>query len=163
MLSLDSKFSIQIFCNKLTTGRKLLLKLSQHSCPCKEFKNSKMVFFILQRSLIIFVHSWVLKKETLLIGLVGDLIILCKRQGGWWKEINTHVVPGGWLMRLLPYEVAALKMLILILIKQSKIETHALFCPKIFGNSFYWNLKLYSSNEESFSYAELFYLWTNWF
>lgn len=59
-------------------------------------------------------------------------------------------------MRLLPYEAVALKLLILILTKQSRFEAHALtFCPRIFEYSFSWNQKLYSSNEVSFPYAEL--------
>lgn len=43
-------------------------------------------------------------------------------------------------MRLLPYEAVALKLLILILTKQSRFEAHALtFCPRIFEYSFSWN------------------------
>lgn len=59
-------------------------------------------------------------------------------------------------MRLLPHGAVALKLLILILTKQSQFEAQALtFCPRTFENSFYWNQKLYSSNEESFPYAKL--------
>lgn len=43
-------------------------------------------------------------------------------------------------MGLLSYESVALKLLILILTKQSRFEAHALtFCPRIFEYCFYWN------------------------